>query len=107
MRSLHVASEISGWTAERHAQKLEHQLIVLAHAIAALALPVDAELWIAGQPRHEVCDKRGNHIMTAEALVERGLIRIQHRFLLQRPHAALSSSATSSIRISTSQAIDC
>src|SRR4051812_29786511 len=82
MRGFHVAAEISGRAAERHAKEFPHQLVILAHAVTALALPVDANRWIPGEARHEIRDEGRDDVMASKALIEQQCIRVWHWFLL-------------------------
>ena len=100
MRGLHIAAEIVRWSAESHAQKLQHQLVILAHTVATLAFPVDAQSGIACQSRHQLRNKLSDRVVSART---RGGDRELHRVLPAEPGAgAAAAMSDSAVRIGLS-----
>src|SRR5205823_12055699 len=83
MRGLHVAARIKHGAAKSRTEEIDQQLVFAPLPIEGLAFPVDANLRVVAQPRHQLADESSKRVISAEALIEgllcmSGIVRIEH-----------------------------
>src|SRR5882724_5287125 len=82
VRDLHVAAGIIDRPFKGGADEVDQQLISAPRAVFSDAFPIHGEGGICAQPRHQIVHEGGNHIVTAEALVQR-LLRVRATFRIE------------------------